>query len=101
MPEGENGPSGVRRSGRHRTFEIHPGEFWSGFEPVDRPMAAATGHLECTITRLVDPGWRNQMLALYCVWDIYGELTSQLNRLAKIQSQVDELRDKIRRIVSE
>lgn len=41
------------------------------------------------------------MLALYCVWDIYGELTSQLNRLAKIQSQVDELRDKIRRIVSE
>jgi len=30
--------------------------------------------------------------------NIYGELTAQLNRLARIQSQVDELREKIRRI---
>jgi hypothetical protein len=29
--------------------------------------------------------------------NIYGELTTQMKRMAKIQSQVDELRDKIRK----
>jgi hypothetical protein len=32
--------------------------------------------------------------------NIYGELTNQLNRIAKIQAQVDDLRDKVRRIIS-
>jgi hypothetical protein len=31
--------------------------------------------------------------------NIYGELTTQLNRLGRIQTQVDELREKIRKIV--
>jgi hypothetical protein len=31
--------------------------------------------------------------------NIYGELTLQMNRLAKLQSQVDDLRDKVRRVV--
>jgi hypothetical protein len=30
--------------------------------------------------------------------NIYGELTAQIKRLAKLQSQIDELRAKIRRI---
>lgn len=30
--------------------------------------------------------------------NIYGELTAQVNRIARIQAQVDELREKIRLI---